>query len=472
MFPDFKLSGCFSSHMVIQRRAFAKVYGFSRHPGLKVKGIWTGAGISESETFVGNDGRFTLEFAPREAEKDPSCMIISSVYGSYVLSDILVGDVWMIGGQSNAECHLAQCMSAEPEILPEISADDNFRLFFQSQARAFDFREDCAYPRDEIIDTSWRWTRPGKYESLNFSAIGYYFAKELTRHTDVPLGMVMICAGGACLRELMPYGLSVERGYTVGANMPVGGYYNTLISPFARFPFYGQIFFQGESEGIWKEMAYSYDADLAALVEDERNTFKIDFPFYNVQLSSYREEGKQYFPHLHVVRIRQFDAVSEIKDSHLAVSMDLGSLPSDSDFAHSPHKAELGRRLALQAFAYEYDGEKAMEDPAEYESPAPVSVEKAEGGFLIKFKNTGKGLKTRPGTASVPAGFGFVLKGEEEMRNAKAEFISPDTVFVSAFESDGEISHVCYAFFHLAYPKNANVVNSFGLPLPAFRLSV
>ena len=468
--PDFKVSGCFSSHMVLQRRVPCAVFGFSRHAGLKVKGVWYGRYKETAETEVGYNGCFRLEFSPREAEREPSVMIISSSYGSYIFSDILVGDIWMIGGQSNAEYHLESCINYTPELLGEMSEEDNFRLFHQSQAAAFEFRENCAKPSRDIIVPTWSWKRPGRSASLGFSAMGYYFAKELTRYTDVPLGLVMICAGGACIRELMPYDLSVERGYTVGANMPVGGYYNTLISPFASFPFRGQLFFQGESEGIWKEMAWSYDSDLAAFVEDERTTFGVDFPFYNVQLSSYRDEGRQYFPFLHIVRARQFDAVSEIRRSYIAVAMDLGSLPSDSDFAHSPHKAELGRRLAMQVYAHEYGGDRKMPDPAEYESPAPVLLTETEGGYEIIFKNIGEGLKTRLGDE--PAGFGFVPEGEEEQHSVKAEIVAPDTVFVSIGEAakDLKISYVSYAFTHPGYPENANIVNSFGLPLPAFIL--
>ena len=458
--PDIKISGCFSSHMVLQRSCHVRIFGFSRHVGLKITGSWTRAaetGAAETdvaETTVGPDGRFTLVFPPREADREHTQMIISSAYGSYIFSDILVGDVWMIGGQSNAEHHLSQCIKFTPELIREISAEDNFRLFFQSQAKAFEFREDCAEPRTEILDPGWRWKKPDKETALSYSAMGYYFAKELTRHIDVPLGLIMICAGGACLRELMPYDLSVSRGYTFGANMPVGGYYNTLISPFIGLQFYGQLFFQGESEGIWKEMAYSYDADLAALVEDERETFGIDFPFYNVQLSSYRDEGKQHFQFLHVVRVKQFDAVPLIKNSYLTVDMDLGSLPEDNDFAHSPHKAELGRRLAMQVYAHEYGGDKVLTYPAEYESPIPVSVSRTEGGFIIKFKNTGSGLAIRQGTGEIVRGFGIIPEGEEEPHPAGAVITSGDTIFVKAAgETTDPVktpAFVSYALFHKA----------------------
>lgn len=469
-FPDFKISGCFSSHMVLQRRQKAAVFGFSRHPGMTVTGKWNASFEETVSTSVGDDGRFRLEFSPREASSEPSAMIVSSPYGSYVLSDILVGDVWLIGGQSNAECWLGHCIHTTPELKDELSAGDNYRLFRQSQAVAFEFRDDCAYPRQDVIEPSWHWKKPDLEGAVEFSAMGIYFAKELIKHTDVPIGLMMLCPGGACLRELMPRELSVSLGYTEGANMPVGGYFNTLISPLIGISFYGQLFFQGESEGGWKHMAYSYDKDLKAMIDDERARFGRNFPFYNVQLSSYREEGRQYFPYLHVVRVKQFDAVSEISSSHLAVSMDLGSLPEDNDFAHSPHKSELGRRLAMQVWAYEYGGKSSMPDPAEYESPAPVSVSVSDGSAAVKFANAGGGLKTRAGNS--PAGFGFLTEGSEEPVSAEAYVTAPDTVTVKLPAKLGgkRISAVTYALFHPGYPENANIVNSFGLPCPAFCL--
>ena len=471
--PDIKVSGCFSSHMVLQRDQDVKVFGFSRHPGLKVRGVWKGRETSEAEAVVNEEGRFTLVFPPRKADREPSSMIIESAYGSFVMSDILVGDVWLIGGQSNAECCLAHCIRTTPELVNDISAADNFRLFRQSQAVAYEFREDCAYPKLDIIDPSWRWKRPDPAAAYEFSAMGYYFAKELVRHTDVPIGLMMLCPGGACLRELMPEWLAVERGYTFGANMPVGGYYNTLISPLVGISFYGQLFFQGESEGGWKDMAYNYDADLKALVDDERETFGRDFPFYNVQLSSYREEGKSYFPYLHIVRVKQFDALSIIPDSHLAVDMDLGAAPEDSDFAHSPYKSELGRRLAMQVWAYEYGGRASMPDPGEYESPVPQFVERVNGGFEITFANSGKGLRALSGKA--PSGFGIIFEGDEEPEDAISEITGPDKVLIKPDKEKAagrKAAAVTYAQFHIADKAHADLVNSFGLPAPAWSMPV
>ena len=468
LLPEFKVSGCFSSHMVLQRRKPVRVFGFSRHIGMKVTGSWEG---ETAESAVDADGRFTLEFSAREAQREGTKMIVASERGRTEFDDILVGDVWLIGGQSNAECHLEPCIRTTPELYDRITPEDNFRLFCQTQAKAYEFRDNCAEPAYDIIDPDWRWQRPDRDAALNFSAMGYYFAKELTKYTDVPLGLFMICAGGACLRELMPAELAVERGYTLGANMPVGGYYNTLISPLLGLEFYGQLFFQGESEGCWAETAPRYCGDLAAFVADERARFHTDFPFYNVQLCSYRTEGAQFFPYHDIVRLEQFDALGAIPDSYLAVCRDLGAVEGDPDWAHSPYKAELGRRLAMQVYAYEYGGKAAMPDPAEYESPVPVRACRVPEGIEVTFKYAGSGLET--GGGGVLTGFGIRAVDCEKAQAAEAEIVAPDRVLVRCGEEAcGAAAEVCFAYGFAAYMADANLVNSFGLPAPSFRIAV
>ena len=463
--PEFKVSGCFSSHMVLQRRKPVRVFGFSRHPGMQVRGSWQG---EEVASVVDAKGRFELIFKAREAQREPSRMVIDAECGRAEFEDILMGDVWLIGGQSNAECHLSQCIQVTPELYDRISPEDDFRLFCQTQAGAYELRDDCAEPAYDIIDPAWRWQRPDRDAALNFSAMGYYFAKELTKYTDVPLGLFMICAGGACLRELMPAELANARGYTLGANMPVGGYYNTLISPLLGLEFYGQLFFQGESEGCWAETAPRYCGDLAAFVADERARFHTDFPFYNVQLCSYRTEGPQFFPYHEIVRLEQFDALKAIPNSYLAVCRDLGARPEDADWAHSPHKAELGRRLAMQVYAYEYGGAAAMPDPAEYESPVPAEVTRTPEGFEVKFKYAGAGLRTGDGNALT--GFGIRSVDDAKAKPAEAEIVARDAVLVrSKREAQDTAAEVCFAYDFSAYMADANLVNSFGLPAPSFR---
>ena len=112
--PAFKVSGVFSSHMVLQREKPIKIWGFSDTPGSRVAGCFMGETVTAT---VGEDNRFTLTFSSHLTECEPQIMVISDDRGHTVtFEDILVGDVWLIGGQSNAELTLGPCMALTPSM--------------------------------------------------------------------------------------------------------------------------------------------------------------------------------------------------------------------------------------------------------------------------------------------------------------------------------------------------------------------
>lgn len=466
--PEFKVSGVFSSHMVLQREQPIIVWGFSTAVGSTVKGEFMGEG---SFTTVSEDCTWSLRFLPHLCVYDPQIMRIYDDLGHEVMfEDILVGDVWFIGGQSNAELTLASCMTLTPSI--DFYHGDNFRLFTQTQAYVYANQGCCEFPQPDIINPDWHWKRPDEQASLEFSAMGYYFGREMIKKTDVPLGLVMMCAGGACIRELLPEDVAHEIGYNFGANVRESGYYNTLIHPFLKLAFKGMMFFQGESEGGDPNLSQRYDLELALLVADERKRFGRDFPFYNVQISSYREEGAQFFPYLDVIRIKQYDALKLIPNSTLTVSMDLGAPADYHDWAHSPRKLELGERLASLILAREY----GVGRESEVSSPMPISAKISEDkrSITVEFVNVSSGLCISgldPVSSLGHEVCGFSVGDREHKLDAKANVTSRCAVTVEV--PDGaEPTCVNYAYFPIVTPENADLRGGNNLPAPAFSLKL
>ena len=466
--PEFKLSGIFSSHMVLQREKPIKVWGFSTHKGSKVAGYFMGETVTAT---VGEDNRFELRFTARGETTEPQVMVISNEFEHTVtLEDILIGDVWIIGGQSNAELHLSPCMALTPSV--EFDENDNFRLFFQHGWSGMALGKENNAVQKDIINPEWAWQRPDKDSSLNFSAVGWYFAKELTKHIGTPIGLIMMAAGGVCLRELMPVELAHSLGYEKGANTRVGGAYDTLINPIIPLSFKAQIFFQGESEGCWFSCANKYDTDLAAYFDDERARFGQHFPVYNVQLSEYGENCKKYFPALDIVRVMQQRALSLVEDMTLTVDMDLG-IVEGYDWAHSPRKMELAERLAKLALAKEY-GVGSIIDAV---SPRPVcaslSVDKSE--ITIDFTDLGTGLTVKGQDPKFSVGMpvsGFsvgVYNGAEDTRRAaEATITSRGQVTVKVPEgADTRFVNYCFAI-----NVDPELYNGNNLPCAAFALKV
>lgn len=479
--PEFKVSGVFSSHMVLQREQPIKIWGFSNVLGSQVTGSFMG---EMATTTVEENNRWTLTFSARPCEKNPQQMTITDDHDHTVIfEDVLIGDVWLLGGQSNAELNLEPCMYLTPDI--EFHEEDNFRLFAQTQDYPYTHQEFCAAPQPDVINPEWCWKHPDKESSLMFSAIGWYFAKEITQCIDVPLGLIMMAAGGSCIRELIPVEIAHQEGYTYGALVQEGGYFNTLIHPFIGLPFKAMIFFQGESEGGTRKFADRYAYELALLVSDERARFGQNFPFYNIQLSDYREEGEQYFPWLDTIRVQQFKALSTIPNSTLTVDMDLGSPAGYPDFAHSPFKKELSDRLAKLALAREY----GVGQEAENSSPYPVIAFFSEDGkhIIVEFKNVSSGLAVRNYTSEESYGMevkGFSV-GDYDHRVITHAVITdqntvtvdiPSEVLTAACESSESIEmlmgYVSYAYIIHITPDNANLCGGNMLPVPAFSLPV
>ena len=462
--PEFKLSGLFASHMVLQREKPIKIWGFSRQIGSGVTGCFMGETV---KTTVGADNRWELTFSPHTAGTEPQSLVISDEFEHVItLNDILIGDVWIIGGQSNAELNLAPCMPMTPDVT--FDEADNFRIFYQHgwSAMMLGKEDDSRYA--DIINPDWTWHRPDEESSLKCSAVGWYFAKELTKSIDIPIGIVMMAAGGVCLRELMPAELANPLGYTTGANTRIGGCFDTLVNPILPLAFKAQIFYQGESEGCWFSCANQYDTDLKAFFDDERARFGQNFPIYNVQLSEYGENCLKIFPALDIVRIKQFDALSLISDMTLTVDMDLG-IVEGYDWAHSPRKRELAQRLSRLALAKEY----GIGDLADAVSPRPVcaSFNEDKKGIVVEFADVGTGLTVSGYNAESGVGLavkGFSVGSYENRTDTEATILSKNQVLI-AVPKDADTSYVNYCFAINVAPE---LYNGNALPCPAFSLKV
>lgn len=454
--PEFKVSGIFSSHMVLQRDEPVLIWGFSDAPGSVVTGEFMGEKCACS---VDEDGCWRMEFSAHAYEKVPQTMRVSDDRGHAAeLTDILIGDVWLVGGQSNAELTLKPCLILDEEISFDESAP--IRLFAQNQRYPYAHQEACEFPSPDIICPEWQWKRPDGEAAKEFSAMGYYFARELHENIDIPLGMVMIAAGGACLRELMTPQLANALHYGPG-NICAAGYYNSLIHPIVPLRFKGMLYFQGESEGCGKNFADAYDRDLALFVEDERKIFMRDFPFYNVQLSDYQDQSITFFPWLDIVRVKQFDALSMIPNSTLTVSMDVGSDADYPDWAHSPKKKTLAKRLAALALAREY-GIGNEEDAT---SPIPAYAVKKGNEIEIVFKTP---CPLAQDIALLP---GFSV-GTYENRTPACARIAGENIVRVQIPENADASHVNYAFAIRASSEHACLKNKKGLPAPAFSIPV
>ncbi len=477
--PDFKVSSAFGSHMVVQRDMPIKVWGFSNAVGSTITGSFADEVV---KTQVAADGTWTLTFSPKVYQTTGQAMIISDDRNNRtVFEDVLIGDVWVVSGQSNAALGVASCfdylallgLEFKPNFVA--SANDPIRLFDQSGGYASSQAQKTATlsPQLDVINPDWGWARADGQAVMNFSAIGYFFAKEVIKKTDVPQGIIAMSAGGATLSELFPAWVAHEQGYTGGSAVCEGGYYNTLMHPFMGLSFKGMLFFQGESEAIGLSTAQTYGDQFAALIADQRERFGHDFSLYYVQLCNYlgAEDGRpSSFKYQDVVRMKQFDALSKIPNAKMVVSMDLGSPMELFDHAHSPYKYELGRRLAYAALAKEYQ----VLDESEVTSPMPTKATLSEDKtkIIVEFKNVADGLIVHGMTPEESIGktvAGFSIGDFPNCKLVTATITSANTVEITV--PSGTIpTQVNYAYFTDITPEMITLYAGNGFPAVAFAM--
>ena len=453
----YKLSGALSSHMIVQREQLITIWGSEGTPG----GILYGEFMNEKRYAVINeDGTWEMQFSSHKATTEPQVMRIYPTNGIMTeLQDILVGDVWMVSGQSNAELNLGRTVDHNQEIINQIDPSDNIRLYYQS---IYDYGGEINLvnaPLTDVISPDYCWERSTSVAADKFSAIGYYFAKNVSQHTDVPIGVIMTAAGGYALRHFMTIELATELGYETG-----GKIVDTLIAPVMKLPIKGMLFYQGENDN-WN--ADTYAEHLKCFVNMMRDFYGYDFPFYNVQLSSHAGKAMYEWPGLFDLRCAQLAAAQLIPNYYLVASYDVGALSdSDPDVYHPTNKKPVGDRLAALALAQYYDrGSNTISASA---CPVPTSVEWQEDYAIVKFDYIGSGLKSGNGSSAV-AGFSILNAQKKIIAYCKAEITGQNTVKVTLRENvKDQMAGIGYAADFVATPDSNDLMNSNNMPAVSF----
>ena len=387
--------------------------------------VWGDAEAGESITveFRGNRrtavadplGRWSVELPGGDAGGPFSLAVDAS--NRINIEDVLVGDVWVASGQSNMGFALSEAQNAGQEIaaanMPQV------RLLIVNQ-RFADFPQ-------EDLPLAMPWTVCTPATAANFSAVAYFFAREIARREKVAVGIVDDAWGGtpaeawtsmdALSRDasLMPVfsawaamadaqattarGEEKERkeadaAKAMGTNEslrlpwhPVfdswapGELYNAMIAPLTHFPIRGVIWYQGESNT--DALRYPLYARLfRTLIQDWRSAWgEGDFPFLYVQIANYRSGPGDGWP---AVREAQLETLSLVNTA-MAVTIDIG----DADNIHPKDKQDVGLRLALAARAIAY------KEQVEYSGPIYRSMSRDGQRLRLYFDHAEDGLVAR-----------------------------------------------------------------------------
>lgn len=491
---DFTVSKAFSKNMVLQRGEHIRVWGWADESenGKKVSGEFMGM-FSEAEI---KDGEWVITFKkklPANAEMGHSLRIYTDTK-EVEFTDVLVGDVYMVMGQSNCAYQMqihwtvVDANDAEKGGSKAIDKTLPIRLHYNTQATPTKLKRGTEDVNKDVANRS-SWKVANNATVSQFSAIGYLFALKYVHATGgkVPVGMIEIDGNGRPIGAFVPNQVaeqcktdtwSQSKGYyvTEGVNAEWGRFlYNEYMYPFERYAIAGVLWYQGESD-FQDHLLAKYVTTFNALMTYMRSTHNLinkDFPVYFVEFPSIYQKpaghkGDWHFMDLGKIRAKMGEIVVTLPNSYQIVSSDAWN---DRTFFNSLHpncKYEQGLRGANIALAVNGEAGMTMEKAT---GPIVESVTYSKDGktATVKFKNVGDGLKTIDGASEVKGFAGLSSANTPKANGVTAKITGKDTVEVSASFA---LAGVAYNTVSENYfGETINLANSEGNPAGAFMLN-
>ena len=479
---EVRLPHVLSDHAVLQRNAPIHLWGWAT-PGAHLKAQFHNQTVP---TDVDAIGTWSLYLAPEPAG-GPFTLTLSGDGPDHTLSDLLVGDVWFASGQSNMEFPLNGFGPTMPlkNATQEIAAATNPRIRLLLVDHQL-----SDYP---MPDSTGSWTACTPETAANFSAVAFFFGREIASKEDVPIGLIDSSWGGTPADswvsmdtlgtdpQLLPaftarshfadnltnsdLKIAEERRETAAAKAAgkpaprfgwhpfngswvPAGIYNGMVAPFTPLSIKGFLWYQGESNS-GPDRAPFYRTLFPALIADWRMHFaQGNLPFLYVQISSFNSPGEDWG----TIRDAQRRTLS-VANTAMAVTLDIGQ----PDNVHPPDKQTVGARLALAARAIVYH------EPVAYQSPLfrQVTTELQPNGntaLRVWFDNAEKlNAHGQPVT-------GFELAGQDRHYLPATSRLEGTTVLVSS----PQVPHPVYVRFGWTGYFDTNLFNAAGLPASTF----
>lgn len=442
------------------------------------------------KTFASADGKWLVKLDPLSANATPATMTISG-RNTIEVANILVGEVWLVAGQSNMQRLLSETDNGETAIA---AADHpQIRLFNVSRQVAF---KHAAPPLG-------RWLVCSPQTVKEFSAAGYYFGVELEKELRVPIGLINSSYGGSQAESWTPveyllasddlrptvertkiwdeerprvrveydgaikkWRAEADKAVAAGARpspspaVPdalreyriASSIYNGMVAPLIPFNLRGAIWYQGESN---EARAQQYEVLLPTMIRAWRERWGQDnFPFGIVQLPNYRaqkpEPADEAWSH---VREAQRRTALNTANTGLIVTIDIG----EARDIHPKNKLEVGKRMARWALVDVYGRKLTKSGPIFREA-------KIEGSkIVVKFDESGAGLKIRDSDQLDE----FAIAGaDHKWYWANAKITGKDAIEVWSDVVPQPVA-IRYAFNN--NPRHPNLTNETGLPAAPFR---
>lgn len=467
---DVKLHGLFSDNMVLQQNVPITIWGWA-DDGEEVTIHFRNQEVKT----MAKEGKWKVQLKKLKAGGPDELKV--SAKNNFIFKNVLVGEVWVASGQSNMEWPMRASFDPTNEIAK--TANPNVRLYTVPKLKA----------ANPVTDVKASWQECTPQTTPNFSAVAFYFARELQKAHQVPVGIVNTSWGGSpaevwmseemlqanpqYVKSLLEPAASAWKNYEEArakfeeqtASLKQEGLpqtnrapyapwkpselYNGMIAPLIPFAIKGAIWYQGESNA---DRAHQYRTLFPDMIRNWRRDWgQGDFTFLLVQLAPFMkikdQPGDSTWAEL---REAQALATKVLPKVGMAVITDVG----DEKDIHPKKKERVGERLALAARGIAY-GEKTV-----YSGPIYKSMKVKEDMIRLSFDHVGSGLEARDGELK-----GFAIAGDDKKFVWAQAEIQGNQVVVS---SPKITEPVAVRYGWADYPV-VNLWNKNGLPASPFR---
>lgn len=477
----FTVADVFTDHMVLQRNALVKIWGEAKSGSL-VEVRFAG----QLRKIKAAKGKWQVTLKTGEAGGPYKLEVING-NNKVSFQDVLIGDVWLAGGQSNMEFALRRVKDARTEI----SLADYPQIRYYKVPRKF-------YPEQEVSKASWNVCSP--QTASEFSAIAYYFARNIHKELNIPIGIIQTPVGGTTAeawtsrallmsdKDFRPivqhydsivnsYGpdgyeklynryvaslteyqhLSAEqKKYIAKPVEPMGrknfhrpiGLSETMLSTVIPYTLKGFLFYQGESNTA---RGAQYRKLFPAMINEWRTSWgQGDIPFLFIQLPRFETKTRYWYE----LREAQYLTSVHVKNTAMVVAFDQGN-PKD---IHPIVKDTVGWRLSQLALGKVYGKEVVCQGP-EFKKMTKTD----DGSLLLYFDNAGTGLVAKDNASKLS---GFTIAGRDgKFYPAEAVIVGKNQVKVKNSQVTAPVD-VRYLWVN---STDMNLFNKEGFPATSFR---
>ena len=454
--PDF-----ISDHAVFQANKPVRLWGYTAAPAFVSARICNARGmiIAQGQSFSMANGKFELQLPACPYSAAPHVLQIQTEEACREIHDVIFGDVWLLGGQSNMVMPVGDLET--PAVIEALHAEPNEQLRFFSNT----LRDDASFIQGDNMAGRWILADPKSVQPI--SLVGYGMLKTLQKRTGRPMGGIVNAIGGTMIR----------------AWMKDGAYYGSKVLPAAHMNICGAVWYQGESDGAPASPDYGcYERALEEMIRDYWTIWGgTPFPFLIVQLpqSFYygdRPGGPRLFDY-ESVRLAQTRLLDNMAGESVYLICALDSNPNAREriSIHADNKVGMWQRLAEAAL----DAEKREKTPAPYTGARLADVQKLGHMLFLHFTDVGEGLFTADGQP--PRGFCLAQRDGGALF-PEAKITGKDTVALTRpaqAPPGAEIHYQLELTDHYPWDKEfakdvkifaaPNLVNGYGVPVMSFQ---